>query len=411
MPNLPEKINCCGCQACAQKCPQHCITMRADNEGFLYPHVDESRCVHCGLCEKVCPIRNKPQTFAPLAAYGARHKNAQVKQNSSSGGIFTALAQEIFKKGGVVFGAAFDKNWNVFHTYAENAADLDVLCRSKYVQSDVRQAYQQAKSFLDSGRAVLFSGTPCQLAGLRNFLGKPYDNLLTVGIICHAAPSPAVWQNFLHENFDLSSLKAINFRDKQLAWTHFYLSFLCANGLRAHGTQKRISEVLLARCKTTASTVFRNAYLQAFLRELINRPSCHACQFKGISTQLADITLGDLWGSWPQIITKEDLRLGVSGVLVNTEKGKTFFQKIAPHISAAPISMEHLAKTNSALTKSTKPHPKRAEFFARFENGNTTRLIHTYLGLRPTWVQVPCDIVGRLFYYAGRVRARLTGGE
>lgn len=390
MLTLTDKTNCCGCQACANICPKNCITMRADEEGFLYPHVDKTACVDCSLCEKACPVLNKLQTYPVLAAYAAKHKSSGIKLKSSSGGVFSALAEVILQEGGVVFGAAFDKDWNVIHTYAENLQDLDKLRRSKYVQSNIGRTYQQAKQFLDKGRTVLFTGTPCQIAGLRNYLGKVYNNLLTADIICHAVPSPAVWQKFLHENLDISLIKAINFREKDVRWSTFYLSFLTPHGLNVHGNTKTLAEKVHFKLRAAvASVVYRNTFLNGFLRELINRPSCHTCHFKGLNARLSDFTLGDLWGQWPGIITKEDKKYGVSALLVNTPKGQTYFSKIRSPFICQPVEAQRVAHFNSALEKSTRPHPKRAEFFARYREENFNKLVRELLDLKPAWIAIP----------------------
>ncbi len=394
MINIIHKQNCCGCQACANVCPKKCITMQADEEGFLYPHVDKSACVNCGLCEKVCPILNKPQTYPVLEAYAAKHTSAEIKLKSSSGGMFSALSEVILHEGGVVFGAAFDKDWNVVHTYAENIEDLDKLRRSKYVQSDIGKTYQRAKIFLDTGRTVLFTGTPCQIAGLCNYLGKAYGNLLTADIICHAAPSPAVWQKFLHENLDVPAIKAINFREKKIGWSTFYLSFLTPHGLNAHGNTKTFAEKVhfKLRAATAAAIVYRNTFLNAFLSELINRPSCHTCHFKGLNQRLSDFTLGDLWGTWPGIITKQDKKYGMSALLVNTAKGKVVFEKIDSVLDFHPVDAKQVANFNPALDKSTAIHPKRAEFFARYQTENFNKLVLELLDIKPAWITIPLSI-------------------
>ena len=394
---ITDKTKCCGCQACANSCPKNCIAMQADNEGFLYPQVDKSSCVNCGLCEKVCPILHKPQTSAVLEAYAAKHTNPDIKLKSSSGGIFSALAEIILQEGGVVFGAAFDKDWNVVHTYVEKPEDLDKLRRSKYVQSNIGNTYRQAKQFLEQGRAVLFTGTPCQMAGLRNYLGKEYEKLITADIICHAVPSPAVWQKFLHENLNVAQLKAINFREKRIGWSTFYLSFLTPHGLNAHGNTKTFAEKVHFKLRAAAAAyIYRNTFLTAFLQELINRPACHTCHFKGHNKRLTDFTLGDLWGTWPGIITKQDKKYGISALLVNTPKGKTYFEKIRNCLQYFSVEGQKVAKFNSALDKPTVVYPKRAEFFARYQTENVSKLIRELLDINPVWIDIPCGVAKKV---------------
>lgn len=384
MITLTDNQNCCGCQACANICPQHCISMKADEEGFLYPQADKSLCVNCNLCEAVCPILNKPATSSVQEAYAARHSSPEVKLKSSSGGIFTALAEEILKEKGIIFGAAFDENWRVVHAWADNLQDLDKLRRSKYVQSDIGKTYRKVKAFLEQGRCVLFTGTPCQIAGLRNYLGKEYENLLTADIICHAVPSPAVWYKFLHENFEVSAIKAINFREKRIGWRNFYLSFLLPHGLNAHGENRTFLEAIHFKFQASAAAlIYYNAFLKGFLRELINRPSCSKCPFKGLNNRVSDLTLGDLWGEWPGIINRADERFGISVLLVNTSKGKIYFEKICSRIVFQAVDAQRVVKFNPALITSIEPHPKRGEFFKRVKQEKLRSLIPTLLGEKP----------------------------
>lgn len=200
MIKITDKSRCCGCESCRSVCPKKCISMKADKEGFLYPEVDLSQCVDCKLCEKVCPVLHpalldrKPKVFAGI------NNDIKIRLQSSSGGIFTLLAEQILHKGGIVFGACFDEHWNVVHSYTDTIEGLEHFRGSKYVQSYVGDSFVQVKKFLDEGREVLFSGTPCQIAGLKNFLRKPYHNLLTVDVVCHGVPSPKVWQSYLYES-------------------------------------------------------------------------------------------------------------------------------------------------------------------------------------------------------------------
>lgn len=180
MIEIRNKRDCCGCNACVQKCPQQCIGQSEDAEGFIYPQVDKARCVGCGLCEKVCPVINQNPKSKPLKVMAGRNGNEEIRMVSSSGGAFTLLAGEIIGRGGVVFGARFDENWNVVHSYTECTDGLAAFRGSKYVQSRIGETFSQAEKFLKQGREVLFTGTPCQIAGLRRFLGKEYDNLLSI---------------------------------------------------------------------------------------------------------------------------------------------------------------------------------------------------------------------------------------
>lgn len=376
MITITDKTNCCGCQACANICPKKCIAMKADEEGFLYPNVDKSACVKCGLCEKVCPILNKPQTFPILNTYAAKHTSAEVKLKSSSGGMFTALAEVILKEGGVVFGAAFDKEWSVIHTYAENLQDLDNLRRSKYVQSSIGNTYQQAKAFLEQGRQVLFTGTPCQIAGLRNFLRKEYDNLLTADLFCHGVPSPAVWQKFLNENTRKEKISAIDFRHKQFGWDASFLKISYRDGTYL----PKLPFYLKPLRNLKRGSLLRRVYKLSFgISNLYERPSCHACNFKGLD-KMADFSVGDLWGVQKTYPAQYD-KQGTSALLVNTVKGQRLLNKCV--LCKTEIDIEKVVQYNPYLISSVKPNPKRAEFFARYQNENFNKLVRELLNIKP----------------------------
>ena len=376
--SLTPQQNCCGCSACLNVCPKACITMQSDAEGFLYPTVDQTSCVDCGLCEKVCPVLHPPEPHAALATYAAKHTSKKVRQASSSGGMFTALAQPVLEKGGVVFGAGFDKDWNVCHQSAETLKDLDKLRRSKYVQSNIGNTFQQAKNFLDQGRPVLFTGTPCQIAGLKNYLGKEYKNLLTADIICHGVPSPAVWRKFLDENFIHTKIKAINFRNKFFAWNKFYLSFQTNKGPRIHGDKRSLNEVFRSLFRKFSHTTYENAFLKAFLKDLILRPACHACAFKN-NQHWSDFTMGDLWGAWPRsILSKQDQKLGISVLIIASEKGRSFFKQLSTG-QYVSIPLEKVTTFNLPLKTSPQPHFNREIFFARYQQEPVQTLIVTLL--------------------------------
>ena len=356
MITIHDKIDCCGCQACANVCPKRCISMQADEEGFLYPHVNQTTCVNCGLCEKVCPILNKPVTRPVLKAYAAKHPDEPIRLKSSSGGVFTALADMVLQKQGVVFRATFDANWQVIHTYVENSDDLDKLRRSKYVQSNVGKTYQQAKDFLDQNRWVLFTGTPCQIAGLRNYLGMEYENLLTAELFCHGVPSPAVWEEFLVENTQKEQISAVNFRYKRFGWNCSFLHIAYKNNSSLPSVPKCLLPLLYAR----NGYLFRRFCLLPFgISNLYERPSCHACHFKGLD-KMADFSMGDLWGvkhTYPGLFDKK----GVSCLLVNTPKATKLLKKLA--LEKMPVDLEKVTAYNPYLLTSVKPHPKRADFF------------------------------------------------
>ena len=279
MIRFSSKQYCCGCSACSSICPKHCITMQADNEGFLYPKVNEADCIDCGLCEKVCHELHPFEERKPQKVYAVINKNEEVRLKSSSGGIFYLLAEKTIAEGGVVFGARFDEQWQVVIDYAETMEGVQAFMGSKYVQARMATAYADAKRFLNEGRKVLFSGTPCQIAGLHHFLRKPYDNLLSVDIICHGTPSPKVWGRYLDEVVT-AGRKAINdvqFRNKRNGWKAFNFTM-----------EYNKDEESVSLC----SHYQKNHFMRAFLRDMILRPSCYQCQAKNGRSH-SDITIAD----------------------------------------------------------------------------------------------------------------------
>lgn len=313
MIDILRKEDCTGCSACVERCPAGCIAFERDEQGFRYPKVDASRCIGCSLCEKVCPVLNQSPESEPQAVYGAVNKAPGIVATSSSGGIFFALAEMTIKKGGVVFGARFDRDFNVIHSFAETLDGLSPFQGSKYVQSDMRDSFRRAEEFLKQGRRVLFSGTPCQIAALGLFLRKDYgEQLLKVDVICHGVPSPLVWRNYLREDIGTpEEISHISFRDKRDGWNSFGFSFLRRN--HSGETSTYVYEPMRT-----------NAYMQAFLRDLTLRPSCFACPAKGGRSH-SDITLGDFWRVEhlePAIASAS----GTSLVLLHSEKALNAIQ-------------------------------------------------------------------------------------
>lgn len=246
MINPKTKSDCCGCEACGQVCPRRCIDFSADGEGFLYPKVNLELCVNCGLCERVCPVVNQADPVLPRSVFAAKSKLLSERMASSSGGIFPLLAKSAIARGGVVFGAAFDENLNVRHSHAETEAQLSAFSGSKYVQSRIGNSFRLAADFLKAGRFVLFSGTPCQISGLKKFLGKDYENLLAVEVICHGVPSPKVFSDYTSA---ARSVKRICFKDKSTGWKKYSVSIESAdrNGVSAAHARQPLHAGLFER--------------------------------------------------------------------------------------------------------------------------------------------------------------------
>lgn len=379
MIKIENKTFCCGCSACASVCPRQCISMKADEEGFLYPHLDETICIDCGLCEKVCPfITEDKDESPPLHAFAAKNLNDDVRLSSSSGGLFTLFADKIINEGGVVFGAQFDDNWNVVHGEATTKEELSKFRGSKYVQSSIGNSYVKAKGYLKQGRKVLFSGTSCQIMGMKRFLGKEYENLLTIDVICHGVPSPKVWKGYLEEVMRVAykgnknqfrslftsiipetdapiqgDLMGISFRDKTYGWrkNSFALSFAEAS---TKGEKNQF-------CSLIAND-YRSKYFVAFNNNLTIRHSCFNCPAKGGRCG-SDITLADFWGVEKELPDFSDDK-GISICMCNTVKGIKAFDALM--IDKQEVPYTQAVSHNHAWCISLPPHPKREKFFKLF---------------------------------------------
>ena len=362
MIKISNKEACCGCEACAQKCPKSCITMEFDEQGFLYPIVEESQCIDCGLCESVCPVIHQASPRKPKKIYGAINHNEQIRLDSSSGGIFTALAEIALDKGGKVWGAKLNEQCEVVHDCVETIPALELLRGSKYVQSHIGLSFQKIKAELRKGKVVLFTGTPCQVAGLKRFLKDDYSNLYTIDFLCHGIPSPGVWKKYLEQQFGKSArLKDIKFRDKTHGWEKYCFS------LKQYFPKGKDSVKHIERCN-------KNLYMRAFLHDLTLRPSCYNCPARSFKSG-SDITLADLWGAWRTLPEYNDNK-GCSCVAINTEKGGQLFQCLGTSVSAKEISYKSaFVDYNYAATSNPKPNPNRQKFFSQYESISLNILI------------------------------------
>ena len=325
MIEIKKKYQCCGCSACVQKCPKQCISLEEDCEGFLYPIVDKINCIDCGLCEKVCPVLSQEEAREPLKVYATKNNNDYIRRQSSSGGIFTLLAEQIINVGGVVFGARFDENWEVKHDFTETIEGLFAFRGSKYVQSRMEDNYVKAEAFLKQGRKVLFSGTPCQIVGLKRFLRKEYDNLLTVDFICHGVPSPGIWRQYLKETIERMSSKGsrdkicienISFRDKSAGWKKFSFA------LRLSATSRSGDKKIISLCEQFP----QNVYMKGFLANTYLRPSCYYCPSKSGKSG-SDVTLADFWGI-QNIYPELDDDKGMNLLILNNENHIRLFDSV-----------------------------------------------------------------------------------
>lgn len=369
MINIIDKSQCCGCSACVQRCPKQCITMKEDEEGFLYPVVDVSKCINCNLCEKVCPLINSPKKILPISVLGVKNRNEEERMASSSGGVFIALAKKVIEKGGVVFGAVFDENWDVVHSYSETLEGVKPMMGSKYVQSRIGDCYCDVERFLKSGREVMFTGTPCQLTGLHNFLKKKYPNLLSVDCLCHGVPSPKVWRKYLNERMNqivheyngtieensyINKISFINFRDKKLSgWKNFSFVIHGKSDVKKYNKNSFILE-----------SHKDNTFMKGFLTNVYLRLSCYNCRCKnGISH--SDLTLADFWGIDSVAPDFYDNK-GVSLILVNSEKGYSYLSLLDVEIYESSVDV--VKKLNMGFREKTILSSNRRHFFKIFDN-------------------------------------------
>lgn len=354
---LAEKKLCMGCGSCAATCSHHCISMNEDKEGFLYPYIDYSKCVSCGLCQKACPIlTNKKKQVYQTISFAAQNRNKKIRENSSSGGVFLALALDVVKQGGAICAAKYSKNFEVIHDIATSKEQLFDYCGAKYAQSRLGQCFTKIKELLCQKRKVLFVGTPCQVAGLRAYLKHPNDNLILVDMICHGVPSPLVWKKYLKERNQLDSkesiIKVVNLRDKSTGWSNYNYSvrFEYQNG-----------DMYLVQQNN-------DRFMQGFIANLYLRPSCSNCKFKGID-RCSDITLGDYWGVWNHYPEFDD-NGGTSLVMIHSKKGLEIWKGISNNFRTLEISNEQAVQYNpSAVESSSFDENVRTAFFKGFLRG------------------------------------------
>ena len=355
---IVDKSLCSGCSACLHICPKNSISMEPDKNGFLRPVIDETKCTNCGLCKKTCPVLNKKeQQEKNVQAYAVINKDEGVRKDSSSGGVFTQIAKYVLSKNGVVFGALFDENFKVKHAYIESENDLIKLQKSKYVQSEIGVTYKEAKNFLDQGRFVLFTGTPCQIGGLQAYLKKPYDNLITQDFICHGVPSPKVWKKYIDKKKKVGNIKEVSFKDKRTGWNKYSITFKRDN-------------------KTDTELASKNLYMLLFLKDVILRQSCYNCAFKQ-KYRNSDITLADYWGVENDHLQFSDDK-GTSLVVLNSKKGKDVFNEINKNFIYEQTDLDKAIKYNSCMVKSVNVNKNREDFFKRLDKCDVEKLAKKY---------------------------------
>lgn len=393
MPELASRLECTGCTACASACPNQCINMTENQEGFLYPEIDSSKCIECSLCVRSCPICSQlPIPVQETIAYAAYTKSSELRKESSSGGIFSELALAVMEQGGVVFGVAYSEQFEVNHICVESADELYRLRGAKYTQSSLEGIFSKVKSYLKQKRRVLFSGTPCQVAGLKAFLKTEDALLLCVDFVCHGVPSPAVWQSYVKYRSKVDNNGemplSIDMRSKESGWSYY-----------------RYSNVFRYEQKQWRSTSGDNLYMKIFVGDYINRLSCSNCQAKGYN-RMSDITLGDFWGVW-DIEPEMDDNKGTSLVLVHTQAAKSILEQFSDQIVLKKITLQQASKQNQSMLVSS-PAPNKREtviqkcldgkfdelqgYFAESQKSPEAPLVNV---LSRVWNKIKCILIER----------------
>lgn len=363
MISITEKKNCCGCTACSSICPKKAIEMVEDEEGFLYPQVDKEKCVNCGLCDKVCPVLNKKQSEIEPKAYAMRTKDMDVLRRSTSGGFFTPLAKYVLDKNGVVFGVGYDEQLKVIHKETRNIDGVAEMIGSKYVQSYLGESFSIVKKYLDNDVLVLFSGTPCQVAGLKNFLMKDYENLITMDLICHGTPSPKLWRKYIEyqERKYKSKVREAYFRNKTYGYHSGTMKLVFENGKKYYGSARV------------------DFMLKSFFKEISSRPACYECSFK-TKRHCSDFTVFDCWHISQVVPEIKDDDKGYTNVFVNSNKAEEILRNIKETIDIYSVDMDEIIKLDGPMVENCKkPHINRKEFYKNIDTMEICKLVNLYI--------------------------------
>ena len=335
-----KKKDCCACGACVNICPKQAISMKEDEAGYLYPKINKYICIECGACKNVCAYQHHEESNNPIDCYAAVSRNKKQSEKSASAGIFSAIASKVIKDGGTVYGAAFDDDWNVSHIAVDSIDKLDKLQGSKYTQSNTGHTFSDVKKELINGRYVLYSGTPCQIAGLKQFLRKEYENLLTIDIVCHGVPSNKMLKDYIHslEEKHKGVISQFSFRDKTLGWG--------------------INGSVFIKGKKIKLWQSASSYFYYFTKACIYRENCYSCKYTS-SHRPADITLGDFWGiekQHPDYLKDWDESKGISLIVANTIKGADYLKACDEYIELKHSSFDKVSAGNAQLR-----HPSHSD--------------------------------------------------
>lgn len=369
---IQNKTQCSGCHACYHVCPKKCITMVEDTEGFLYPLVDKNHCIECGLCTQVCPIINKRETCDLVPkAYAAYVLDEEVRKKSSSGGLFYVFAEYVLKKDGAVFATSMSEdNKKAIHTKIQKKEDLEKVMGSKYLQSIVGDAFREIKNLLEEGLPVLYVGTPCQVEGLKAYLGKDYENLICMDFICHGVPSPKLWDRYLSylENKKSAKAKRVSFRNKRFGWRFYALQIDFEKNKKYRMIHKK------------------NSYMRLFLNNLSLRPSCYDCSSRRVD-RISDITLADFWAC-RRVEPELDDDKGISLLMVHSPKGHAILDHVKENIFIKKVDFEKAVAGNTAMTHSLKIPEERDLFMKDMEQLSFQELSRKYVKRLPLKTRV-----------------------
>lgn len=382
MIKINEKTDCCGCTACANSCPVQCIEIQQDEEGFLYPNVNEIKCINCGTCENVCPVKKDTPSGDIIDAYVVQDIRKNIRESSSSGGGFTAIAEFIISNNGAVYGAAFDENYSVHHVGVRTFEELSRFRGSKYVQSTMDSVYLQIQNKLSIGEWVLFSGTPCQVSGLKSYLKKEWDKLITVDIACHGVPSPKLWEKYKEwwRKYKKCNFIKVEFRSKKYGYSGSTMRLMFENG------SEYSREPLLQFYKNT------------MFAGLSMRPSCHKCHFKS-KKRVSDFTIFDCWDVNEFCPEMDDDR-GTTALIIQSEKGKRLISIISKNWKMKSVNPEKLiCNDGDMITTSASANPLRNQFFVDLDAMTIPELNKKYFPL--TIKKKLTQIFKPLFYRMG----------
>ena len=373
MIQLVEKERCCGCSACLNACKFDALTMQLDNTGFSFPMIDESKCVECKACERACPILNKVEYKSDsINAYIVQNKDDEIRKQSTSGGAFTGIAKQVIAQGGVVFGASINSELKVNHIFVETEIELSEFRSSKYVESNIGMSYKKAEEFLKEGRLVCFSGTPCQIYALKQYLKKDYENLIAVDVMCRAVPSPKVLQKYLdYQKEKYPSFDRIVFRDKARGYSYSCVTLYSG-------------KKVLYRAGSES-----DPWLRLFLGGYCNRETCHECLFQ-TGVRASDITMWDCWGT-QNYEPKWDDNKGTTNIITWTEKGDRVLNSETANLRIKEIGIENI---DASLERELLPRPNcsKKEFYDDLERLSSNGFIEKYV---PMTIKIKIKKIGR----------------